>query len=582
MENGHIARVLPDPEDGASRGKPCVKGLALPGLEKVDRVTEPLVRGPDGLEKVDWNYALELIADALDNTDPALTTWVGSGEITNEDNYAIQKFAREVIGSENIDSCARLCHAPTVKVYKEMLGIGASPGYMDDVFDVDLILVAGTNPASNYPALFSRMVGKDIAVVSSWLNDTMKFAKYRAIVRPGTIAFFLAGIVHLLIEEHGLRKDYPGFDELRESVKVYTPEKVAELTGEKKGVLLDFAEAVASAERIGVMHGMKITQTYHGSDGVRAITAIALLKDGKILTNRGKVNIQGCGDVGVVPGPGGMDMVETFVLHPVKFAFVSIMNPARSLPWLERAWENMRRMFLVHATPFLNETSEFADVVLPTPFLIEREGTVTTGERRVRRVYRVLDPPGTARQDWEFLQELARLFGYEWGWKSWRDVFREIVERVEGYHHLSVERAERGEDQFADKEIKFKRFSPIRGRIIDYPGYPYRLVTARTYFHFNTGDVTMKIDLLRAHADEYFLMNPEDLRELGNPSEVELASPVGRIRVKVRGDERVPPKTVIGKFYYADIPVNVLVPPDVDPDTDIPSYKAIPVRVTPL
>ncbi len=566
-------------DDPASKGKPCVKGLSLSGIHGLRRITSPLVKGSDGFEETSWDYALETVADVLDNTDPALTLWVGSGEVTNEDNYAIQKFAREVIGSENIDSCARLCHAPTVKVYKEMLGIGASPGYMDDVEEADLVLIAGTNPASNYPALFARMVGKNLAVVSSWVNDTMRFARLKAVVRPGTIAFFLAGILHSLIFDYGYRKDYPGFEELKESVAPYDSSTVERLTGEKKDTLAAFVEAIHSAEHLAVMHGMKITQTFHGSDGVAAITAIALLKDGKIVTNRGKVNIQGAGDVGIVPGPGGIDMVEGMVLRPVKFAYVSIMNPARSLPWLERAWENMKKMFIVHATPYPNETTDFADVVLPAPLLLEREGTVTTGERRVRRVFPVMSPPSDARPDWVIMRDLASLFGVDWSYSSWVDVFREIVKRVPGYGHLSVEKAVKGEDQFADKEIKWRRFRPIRGRIVDYPGYPYRLVTARSYYQFNTGDVTMNVELLRKHVDEYFLLNADDHASLGSPEEVLLVSPVGRLKVKVKPDERVPPGTVVGKFYYGGIPVNVLTPPDTDPDTNIPPYKAIPVRI---
>ena len=579
VEEGKITRVLPDPEDPASRGKPCVKGLSLSGIYSLKRVRNPLVKGSSGWEVVEWDYAYEEIADRLGNTPPQETLWVGSGEITNEDNYLIQKLAREVLGSENVDSCARLCHAPTVYAYREMMGIPASPGYMDDVFDADLILIAGTNPASNYPALFARMVGKNLAVVSSWVNDTMKFAKLKAIVRPGTIAFFLTGILHILIEEYGYRKPYPGFGELKESVQVYTPRKTSEITGADVQILRDFADAVHASDNLAVMHGMKITQTFHGVDGVAALTDIALLKDGKIVTNRGKVNIQGCGDVGVVPGPGGKDMVEAITLHPVSFAYISIMNPARSMPWLERTWENMRKMFIVHATPYFNETTEFANVVLPTPLLIEREGTVTTGERRVRRVFRVIDPPSQARQDWVIMRDLAKAMGAEWHYSDWTDVFREIVQRVDGYSGLSVEKAVKGLDQFADKSIKYRRFLPIRGRIVDYPGYPFRLVTARSYFQFNTGDVTMNVPLLRNHVDDYFLMNPDDHRELGSPHEVTLVSPVSRLTVKVKPDPRVPRKTIVGKFYYGSIPVNVLTPPDTDVLTNIPPYKAIPIRV---
>ncbi len=354
------------------------------------------------------------------------------------------------------------------------------------------------------------------------------------------------------------------------------------MTGTKKEVLLSFVDAVHTAEHLAVMHGMKITQTFHGSDGVAALTAIALLKDGKIVTNRGKVNIQGAGDVGVVPGPGGIDMVEGMVLRPVRFAYVSIMNPARSLPWLERAWENMKKMFIVHVTPYPNETTEFANVVLPSPLLIEREGTVTTGERRVRRVISVIPPPRNTKQDWSIIKDLAKLFGIEWEYKSWVDVFREIVYKIPDYEHISIEKILKGEDQFARKEIRWKHFRPIKGRIVDYPGYPYRLVTARSYYQFNTGDVTMNIGLLREHVNEYFLMNPKDHQSLGSPKEITLISPVSRLKVRVMPDDRVPPKTIIGKFYYGDIPVNVLTPPDTDLETNIPPYKAIPVRVVPV
>ena len=177
------------------------------------------------------------------------------------------------------------------------------------------------------------------------------------------------------------------------------------------------------------------------------------------------------------------------------------------------------------------------------------------------------------------MKNLAARLGIKWDYNSWVDVLREIVRKIPAYSRINVEKLVSGEDQFADKEIKHKRFVPIRGRIIDYPGYPYRLVTARSYFQFNTGDVTMKIKTLRNNVDEYFLMNDEDWKALGSPETVTLVSPVSRLRVRVKPDGRVLPGTIVGKFYYADIPVNVLTPPDTDPYTNIPPYKSIPVRV---
>ncbi len=587
VEDNKIVRVLPVKDDPVSEGKPCVKGLTIHEI-RPKRVTEPLIRDPRGnWSPISWDYALELLKDELENYAPSETVWVGSGEITNEDNFVIARFAKEVIRSPNVDSCARVCHAPTVQAYKEMLGIPATPHFWNDIYALDLILTVGTNPASNYPAMFSKIMqkkqkGLKLLSINSWKNETLKFSDLAAIVRPGTMVFFVAGIVRELIYSKGLAADIEGFDALKESLKPLTPDVVAEITGESKEKLQAFVDAIYEAKNIGVMHGMKYTQTYHGTEGVRILTALALLKDGKIITGRGKVNIQGAGDVGIYPEPGGLTLVEAFLSPHIKFAFISIMNPARSLPALTRIWKNMRRMFIVHATPYFNASTEYADIVLPTPLLYEREGTITNGERRVRVVRRVVDPPPLARQEWEFLTELADMFGVSFGYKSVKDVTYDIVLKVPGYHHLDVEGLYMGEDQFAEKGIKKKRLLPFSATVVKYPGYPLTLVTGRKLFHFVTGDLTRTAKTLRNAAPENLLLvNPEDAKKYGveDGKEVLLQSPEGELRIKAKISDIVPPGVVCAAFHFEDSPVNVLTPPFLDPESKIPSYKAVPVRI---
>ncbi len=586
VEDGKIVQILPDPEDPASEGKPCIKGLSIHTL-KPKRVEVPMIREADGeFSQISWEYALDLIQDRLENTAPSGTAWVGSGEVTNEDNYAIQKFAREVVGSDNVDSCARLCHAPTVKAYKDMLGISATKDYENDIYDLDLLLVVGTNPASNYPTIFSKIVaakkrGLKILAVNVWEDETAQFSDYRAIVKPGRMVFVVLGILHELILTHGIQSDVPGFEELRESVKPYDPETVEKITGVSAERVREFGRIVAEAERVGVMHGMKYTQTYHGTDAVKALTAIAILKNGKIVTGRGKINIQGAGDVGISPR-WGKTLTEFMITEPAKFLFISQFNPARSLPALKRAWENMRRAFVVHATPVWNETSEFADIILPTPLLYEREGTITTGERRVRYVRRVVPPPGEARQEWDFLQELASKMGERWGWRSAKDVFYEITERVDGYLHLDPENIYRGEDAFAEKGARFKRLCRINARIVEHPGYPYTLFTARRMPHFNTGDLTTSSDRLNSMFSSRALwINPKDAEREGleDGDLVRIVSPEGALEGTVHVEPRVPEGVIATTFHFADFPVNVLTPLDLDAETKIPSYKTVPVRI---
>ncbi len=586
--NGNkIVRVLPVEDDPVSEGKPCIKGLTIHEISP-KRVMEPLIRDPRGnWSPVPWDYALELLKDELENVTPSETVWVGSGEITNEDNFVIARFAKEVIRSPNVDSCARVCHAPTVLAYSEMLGIPATPHFQNDIYSLDLLLTVGTNPASNYPVMFAKIMkkkqeGMKLLSINSWENETVRFSDLSAIVKPGTMVFFVAGIVRALIYERGYKSDAEGFDELKKSLEPYTPDVVAEITGESEEKLKAFVDAIDEARNMGVMHGMKYTQTYHGTEGVRILTALAIIKNGKILTGRGKVNIQGAVDVGIYPAPGGLTLVEAFLSENTKFAFISIMNPARSLPALERVWRNMRRMFIVHATPFFNATTEFADMVLPTPLLFEREGTVTTGERRVRLVRRVVSPPPFARQEWEFLTELAEMFGVSFGYRSVKDVTYDIVMKVPGYHHLDVEGLYMGEDQFAEKGIKRKKLLPFSATYVQYPGFPFTLVTGRKLFHFVTGDLTRTSKtLINAAPENILLINPEDAKELGinDGEEVLVISPEGRLKIKAKISNVVPRKVVCATFHFEDSPINVLTPPFLDPESKIPPYKAVPVKI---
>ena len=586
VDDNKIVNILPDPDDPVSEGKPCVKGLSIHTLQP-KRVMEPLVREADGeFSRVSWEYALDLIQDRLENTAPERTGWAGSGEITNEDNYIIQKFAREVIGSDNVDSCARLCHAPTVKAYNDMLGVPASPDYENDIYSLDLLLVVGTNPASNYPTVFSKIVaarskGLKLACINTWENETGKFADYKVITKPGRMIYVVMGILHYLIYEKGVRSDIEGFDELKHSVAPFDAETVSQIAGVPKERIVELAEAIYSAERIGVMHGMKYTQTYHGTDAVKALTSIALLKNGKIITERGKINIQGAGDVGIAP-KYGLALTEFLTTKPVDFFFTSIFNPARSMPHLRLVWRNLERMFVVQATPYFNDTTEFADVVLPTPLLYEREGTVTIGERRVRYVRRVVAPPGEARQEWAFLQDLARNMGESWKYRSPKDVFYEITTTVDGYMHIDPELVYSGEDVFAEKGVRKKRFCPLNPRVVEHPGYPYTLFTARRMSQFNTGDLTMTSDRLRAMAPKNVLwMNPKDMEReaLKDGDVVRLESPVGAVEISVQASETMPEGAVATTFHSHDVPVNVLTSLDLDPDTKIPAFKTVPVRI---
>ncbi len=567
-----ITRVRPDPSDPVSRGRPCPKGLFIHTLSP-KRTTKPLARSSSGFDEVSWEYALELVKDKLDSLDPRRTGWIGSGEITNEDNYAIAKFARE-LGSENIDSCARLCHSPTVDVFNEMLGIPASPGRLDEIRDLDTILLVGTNPGATYPVMFQRILESrsrkaKLLVYSPFEDETSANADLTYYGRLDYAPFFLLGVLDILLET--LTSDIPGFDRLVESVR--SSRKIVKKLF-SRNVLEEFAGRILESRKLGIAHGMGVTQTYNGLDTIRALVSIALLKHGTIITNRGKVNIQGCGDVGVYPGPGGKTLTEFLLLDPVDFVFMSIFNPAVSMPDLESTRKVLKKAFIVQAMPYFNETSEYADIILPTPLLYERAGTITTGENRVRLVRKVLKT--NALQEWQIFTKLGN-----WDYKSVRDVTEEIVKVVPRYQKVNPELAYSGVDQFTETEIN-PRFVRINPRLKSWEDYPFILVTWRKLPQFNTGDLTNTSQVLNSmFSSRAVVISERDALKLGirTGDKIVLESPAGSLEAEVKvGYGKIPQGIVVASFHFSDFPVNVLTP-RIFNESMTPSYKTVPVRI---
>ncbi len=582
VEGSKITSILPDPSDPASKGKPCVKGLSINTI-KAERVTTPLVRSSSGMDRVDWKYALDYIKDKLSTTNPEDTGWIGSGEITNEDNYAIAKFAR-MFGSENIDSCARLCHAPTVDGFKSILGVGCSPGRMDDIYGLDTLLLVGTNPIVTYPALGARIVeakqrGLHLLDIAPWHDETTSISNHLAIMRMDLAVFFLLSIVDYLIKR-GLSSDIQGFEKLKESAR--RAREIYESIGDLEKVK-EFGDVILGSERFGIAHGMGITQTYNGTATVKAIASLALLKQGVIVTNRGKVNIQGAGDVGVYPGKGGKTLIDFLLLEPADFVFTSIFNPAVSMPDLKATRRNLGRMFLVQAIPYLNTTSEYADVILPTPLLIEREGTVTTGENRVRPVRKVLTGPKNAKQEWQILTELGKEIGIDLNFRRVVDVTYEIKRTIPRYGNLRVSSfyGETWWDQFVELDMR-KRFVEIKPEVKTFKRR-YILLTARRMPQFNTGDLTTKSERLNTmySSRAVYISEKDALREgLRDGDSVRLISDAGELTAELRvGYGKIPEGILVGVFHFEDFPVNMLTPRIFDPETNIPSYKVVPVDI---
>ena len=488
-EAGAIIASHDDPDNPSSVGMLCVKGrFGYTFVQHGDRIKTPLIREGNrfngDFREATWDEALDLVAARLADYRGESFGTLCSAKATNEDGYVQQKFARLVMGSNNIDHCTRLCHAPSVTAMLTSLGSGATSNSYTDYENAGCLVVMGCDPTSNHPVAASRMRravverGARLIVINPRRIDMCDYADLWLRPNPGTDVALLNAMAHAVVTE-GLADDgfvdgrTEGYDAWRTIVDTYTPDRASAITGVSADDIRAAARMVArppvprygdaDAHRGGacLIWGMGLTQHTNGTANVHSVLNLALVTGqmgfpgSGISPLRGQNNVQGCGDAGCVPDslpgyqglrpdsvakfghawladgslpdqPGRVvtDMVDSIgEPNGVRAMYITGENPLLSEPDLNRADELFRKLdFLVVQDIFLHETARLADVVLPATSFAEKDGTFTNSERRVQRVRQAVEPVGKSRPDWAIIGELATRMCDRLG-LPWRDQF---------------------------------------------------------------------------------------------------------------------------------------------------------------
>jgi len=474
----------------------CVKGkFGYDFVGSDDRLETPLVREDGDLREASWAEALDRVAAGLggirEREGPDAVAAFASSKCTNEDDYLLQKFARTVLDTPNVDNCARLCHSSTVAALLQTVGYGAMSNSIDDVANADCYLFSGTNTTESHPVLATKIKrnvrdGADLVVVDPREVGIAEHADQYLRSTPGYDVAWMNGMARHLIEaelydEAFVEEHVHHFDALREKVEPFTPAAVEETTGISAEDLTRAAETVAEADACVFGWAMGLTQHSHGTNNVLAMANLALLTGNVGKPNaglspfRGHNNVQGGGgDMGTLPNklPGygdvtdpetvdryeaewgvrppervGRTVTEVFEgVHAgdVEGLFVMGENPALSEPDVGNAEAALEKLeFLAVVDVFETETTEYADVVLPAASFAEKSGTFTNTERRVQLVQPAVDPPGEARPDWEIVQALANRLGADWSYDDPAEVMDEIARVAPIYGGVSHDRLDR-------------------------------------------------------------------------------------------------------------------------------------------
>ena len=486
--------VRPDPRHPVSAGQLCAKGWnATQFLRSADRLTRPLVRRRGRLEPATWEEALAAVTTALvtarAEAGPDTVGMIASARATNEDAYAAMKLARAVLGTNNVDHCARVCHAPSVAGLRRTLGSGAMTSSIADLDRADCILLVGADSTENHAIIGARILaaqrrGARLLVIDPRRTRLARAADLHLHLRLGTDIPLVNGMLHAIFANGWEDRDYLAarcehVDELRAAVAPFTPACVAEITGVPAPAIVNAARLYARAESAFLAYGLGVTQHVCGTENVVALSNLALatgnvgIDGGGINPLRGQNNVQGACDMGALPdvltdyqpvsapevrarfgtawgvelpsAPGLTSLAMQHAAHDGRLRCLLVLgeDPAVTDPgrrFVERALQSLD--CLVVAELFLTETAKLADVVLPVASFAEKDGTFTSTERRVQRVRRVLDPPGDARPDWAILEELSCRLGRPMGCTDAAGIFAEMAALTPSYRGMSYARLE--------------------------------------------------------------------------------------------------------------------------------------------
>jgi len=496
IRGGCIVRIRGEKDHVVNKGSLCVKGrFGLDFVGADDRLTHPLIKRNGTFEEATWEEAMALAAEKLGTikaaSGPDAIAGLSSAKCSNEENFLFQKMVRAGIGTNNVDHCARLCHASTVAGLARAFGSGAMTNSIDELEHADCILVTGSNTTEAHPVIALRIKaavtrhGARLIVADPRRIDLVRFAVLHLRQRSGTDVALFNAMMSVILEEGLCDEEFiasrtEGFEEMKAGLESCRPESAARITGVPEDLIREAARSYATAKRASIVYSMGITQHTTGTDNVLALANLAMLTGnvGKESTGvnplRGQNNVQGACDLGALPNvyPGyqkvdddevrrkfekawdvsplpsspGLTVVE--IMHAaaegaIKGLCIMGENPMLSDPNVNHVRDALSNLdFLCVQDIFLSETAQLADVVLPAASFAEKDGTFTNTERRVQRIRKALTPPGEARPDWEIIFDLASRLGLNMQYSDPSEIMDEIASVTPIYGGISFDRIE--------------------------------------------------------------------------------------------------------------------------------------------
>jgi formate dehydrogenase alpha subunit len=492
VEKGKAVGIEYMTEHPTCEGALCPKGNAvLEFLNHEERLKYPLKRAGDTFVRISWDEALDLVAEGLSRNlkkyGPKSLGFLASSRCNNEENYLMQKLAR-LLGSPNVDNCARLCHSPTVVGLGAVFGAGAMTNNLIDLQNSKCIFAIGTNFTEAHP-IVTRWVqrakdrGAKVIVADPRITSTSWMADMHLRIKPGSDIDLLRGMMKVIIDEGLADEEFisqrtDGYQELLQNLSDFSAEKAAELTGVSADEIIKAARIYAKSPASSLLYSMGITQHICGTDNVKLCATLALVggqigrPGAGVWPMRGQNNVQGNCDMGGMaefypgykrasdpksveffevawnasnlplgPGLTSTEMTDAALDGTIKALYIIGEDPVICDANIKKTAAALQNLdFLVVQEIFMTATAKMADIVLPAAAWAEKEGSYTSMERRVQWIDQAVPPVGEAQEGLWIINEIGKRMELDLKGTSAADVLEEINRYVPAYGGMTRER----------------------------------------------------------------------------------------------------------------------------------------------
>ena len=653
----HILKI--EPTHGPANGiSTCVKGkFAWGHINSDDRLVKPLLRDGDGFREIEWNEALDIIERTFkrirNEHGPDALAFIASSKCTNEESFLMQKLSRAVIGTNNVDNCARYCQNPATMGLQRTVGYGGDSGSISDIEQAGLVLIVGANPAENHPVLATRVKrshkhrGQRLIVADLRKHEMAERADIFFRPNPSTDMVWMSAIAKYIIDSGLAKMDFinkwvNNFDAYKKSLEPFTMEYAEKITGVPAATLVTVAHEIAAADGVCILFAMGVTQHCGGSDTAATLSNLLLVTGNYMRPGagayplRGHNNVQGSSDFGSMPnvfsgyqkvddadirakfeadwgvtlptskGLDNHEMIRAIQDGSLKSLYIKGEDTITSDANAGDVGDALSMCeFLIVQDINFSETAAYADLVLPACPSLEKDGTFTSTERRIQRIYKAIEPLGDSKADWEIIQLIANRMGANWNYTHPSEIMDEVARltplfagvsysRLEGFNSLQWPVHADGTDSpllftekfpFPDGKAKFypTEWIPPCEEVGDQ--FDLHLNNGRLLEHFEQGSMTDRTAGIKAMTPSTFLEISHELaaeRGITTGRHVQIMSPHGIVRVQVLVTDRVQGKQLYMPLNSVIEPVNRLTGSFTDRSTHTPAFKETPVKMTVL